>query len=144
MGRSKCLKTNDQFIWREQLLFVEAAGISALRQLLIFMAFTLSVATQRRQNCSSFVPENSKNCILANDSCSLLPPVFHMLRNGLILSLPSSIPLGSSYKLQPMNMFFNEQKDLFYMSQLTLSFITRSLFFMAIYHRGFLMNHLVP
>lgn len=27
-GRSKCLKPNDQFIWREQLLFMEAAGIS--------------------------------------------------------------------------------------------------------------------
>lgn len=88
-------------------------NLSALRQLLIFMAFTPSVATHRKQKCSSFVPENSKNYILANDSCSLLPPVFHMLQNVLILSLLSSIPLGSSYKLKPMNMFFNVQKHLF-------------------------------
>lgn len=76
-GRSKYLKPNDQFIWREELLFMEAAGISALRQLLV--AFTPSVTTQRKHNCSSFVPENSKNYILASDSCSLLPPVFHVL-----------------------------------------------------------------
>lgn len=84
-----------------------------------------------------------RNCILTNDFCSLLPLCFTHCEDGLILSLISSAATGHPRNDKPL-LYLERPVCHFAATHWDHSFITTNLFFMATYHRDFLMNNWVP